>query len=371
MPSAPRGTCACIASPRRCTSVSASSRLIAPSACSAENSPTLWPAAISVAPDGALGLELGELRGGERDQRRLRELGAEQDAARVPGHAPVREPQLARVALDDVEQRRSRARARVCASARSHIGTRGARTRAALGAEALALDALAGEDERGRQRVDDRLAERDVGLPRAHADLDHAPAAGDGDARRLEVEDRAERDGSEERDPPLAQQRRVAAAQRVDDERRRAGRGPRAVGDRPRQPGHPRRQDGAMERVAIAADARERLHRGGRRVLGGGEGARGARVPLGAGGREQGERGATGLSRDAADATWAVRWATGPRAGETAAPARGERAADRRDRLAGALDRARRRPARLAAVRHVDRRLGADVQDVAGGELRA
>ena len=89
VPSAPRGTCACIASPRRCTSVSASSSVSAPSACSAENSPTLWPAAVMSSPTAPSARELGELRGGERDERRLRELGAEQDAARVADHAPV------------------------------------------------------------------------------------------------------------------------------------------------------------------------------------------------------------------------------------------------------------------------------------------
>ena len=56
-----------------------------------------------------------------------------------------------------------------------------------------------------------------------------------GDARGLEVEDRAERDGREERHPPVAEQRRVAAAERVDDERRRARGGPGTVRDRPRR----------------------------------------------------------------------------------------------------------------------------------------
>ena len=217
----------------------------------------------------------------------------------MAGDAPVREPQLARVALDDVEQVEPERGARVRGGALP-VGTRGARARAPFGAEALALDALAGEDERGRERVEDRLAQRDVGLPRAHAHADHAPAAGDGDPRRLEVQDRAERDGREERHPPLAQERRVAAAQRVDDERGRAGRGPRAVGDRPRQPRHPRRQDGAMERVAIAADARERLHRrrapSPRRWRGCGRGARGA---PGRPGASSASAAATGLSRPA------------------------------------------------------------------------
>ena len=292
----------------------------------------------------------------------------------MPDDAPVGEPQLARVALDDVEQGEAELRARVRVGALPHRA-RGARARAALGAEPLALDALAREDERGRQRVDDRLAERDVGLPRAHADGDHAPAADDGDARRLEVEHRTERDGREERDAPLAQQRRVAAAERVDDERGRARGGPRTVGDRPREPGHARGEHGAMERVAIAADARERLHRGGRRVLGGGQRARGASEPLGAAGREQGERGRDGVGRRAGGCGRGGEVGRGPRArgrgGDAGSGRRGRGvAADRRDRLARALDRAGRRPARLAVVRHVDRRLGADVQDVAGGELR-
>ena len=95
--------------------------------------------------DGALGAQLGELRGRQRQQRRLGELGAEQDAVGVAHDAAVGQPQLARVALDDVEQREAELRARV------RVGplpdrARGPRPARGRRAEPLALDALAGED---------------------------------------------------------------------------------------------------------------------------------------------------------------------------------------------------------------------------------
>ena len=153
----------------------------------------------------------------------------------MPSDPPVREPQLARVVLDDFEQREAERGAGVGVGGRPHRA-RGTRAGSALRPEPRSLDPLPGEDQRGRRTVDDRLAERDVHVVRAHAHL-HDPAPLD-DRRpcRLEVQRRTERHRREEADPPLAQPGGVAVAQLVDHERRSPRRCPRAVHDRPLEP---------------------------------------------------------------------------------------------------------------------------------------
>ena len=84
-------------------------------------------------------VQLPELRGGEGDQRRLGELGPEQHTVGMPGDAPVGEPQLARVVLDDFEQREPERRPGVGVGRRPHRA-RGARTSAAVRAEPGALN---------------------------------------------------------------------------------------------------------------------------------------------------------------------------------------------------------------------------------------
>ena len=194
--------------------------------------------------------------------------------------------------------------------------------------------------------------------------------ADDADPRGLEVEQRAERHRREERHAPVAQQRGIAAAERVDDERARPRGRPRAVHDRPREPRHPRREHRAMQRVAIPTDARERLHRRGRRVLGLGERLRGPRVPLGAAGeqREAPRRDGRGEPRAATGSRPSVA------AGGVARRGGVGRARGRRSRRSA---RRRARPCRVAvqrgcaAVRDVDGRLRAHVQDVAGRRARS
>ena len=127
--------------------------------------------------DRALRAQLGELRGGEREQRRLGELGAEQDAVRVAANAAVGEPQLARVALDDLEQREAEPLAGVRVGALPH-GAGGARAPAAVGAQPGPLDALAGE-QRARSAAGRRPPRR---APRRSPP--RAPAPGRRGARR-------------------------------------------------------------------------------------------------------------------------------------------------------------------------------------------
>ena len=297
------------------------------------------PGGAEVLADRALGSELGQLRGGQRDQRRLRELGAEEHAERVPLDAAVGQPQLARVAFDDVDQGEPELRAGV-ASAQSHTARAAldrdrpsapspwrwmpwpGKTSAVGGGATIASPSATSVSPTLTRTCTTRR-------PSTHRH-----------ARGLEVEQRAELHRREERHPPVAQQRRVAAAERVDDERPGPRRGPRAVHDRPPQPRHPRGQHRAVQRVAVAADAGERLHRRGRRILGGGEDARRPRAPL------------------------------RRRRGASAAVSGCRRRIRRRAALRlppGALDRAARAPARLAGARNLEPRLR--VQHVAGGDV--
>ena len=203
--------------------------------------------------------QLGELRRVQRHERGLRQLGALQDAVGMAQHAPVGEPQLGRVALDDVEQREPEPRPRVRVGAGPDLA-RGARARAPLGAEAAPLHALAAEDEHRRRGRDVRLAERGELAVGEHGHLDDLEAVLQRDARRVQLERRAERDRRYELDPPAPARAGVAVADGVDDERRRAGRRPGAVHDGSLQAAEPRGEHAAVQRVVVAGDARERVH---------------------------------------------------------------------------------------------------------------
>ena len=112
-PCSSRGTCACIASPRRCTSVSASSRLSAPSACSAANSPTLWPAALNVSPSTPSARNSATWAAARASSAGCVNSVRNRTPFGMPADLAAREPQLARVALDDLAQREPERRARV------------------------------------------------------------------------------------------------------------------------------------------------------------------------------------------------------------------------------------------------------------------
>ena len=94
--------------------------------------------------------------------------------------APVGEPQFARVALDDVEQREAERAAGVCIG--GCPAARAARERTGSSAPSPTLDPLAREDSAVGAGSTERLAERDVHVPRADPHLhDAAPV----DHRRL------------------------------------------------------------------------------------------------------------------------------------------------------------------------------------------
>ena len=293
--------------------------------------------------------QLGELRGVQRHERRLRELGARQDAVGVAQDAAVGEPQLGRVALDDVQQRKAQARPGEGVGARPDRMRR-ARARAPVRAEAAALHALAAEGQHRPRRRDERLAGRRRHAVGEHRHLDHLEAVLQRHPGRLQLELRAERDRGDEAHPPAPEQGAVARAQRVDDEGRRARRGPGAVDDRPRQPGEAGGEHAAMQRVVVGADAREGVHAQRRGVLRLGQRHARPRVSRGSRVREARHRGSDRMR--------------GVRAGGRAVP--------RHRRHHGTL--AQQLPARAAAggahARHVGRAVDPHAHAIAGGERR-
>ena len=145
-PSASRGTCACIASPR---AVDERQRGLERRARRARAAPRTPPRCArrprTASPSAPSAAQLGELRGGERDQRRLRELGAEQDAVGMPGDAA--RPRAAARAGCARRLRAARTRAlRACA--RRRAPTPRARHASARGRPPRAL--RAGSPGRGR-----------------------------------------------------------------------------------------------------------------------------------------------------------------------------------------------------------------------------
>ena len=102
-----------------------------------------------------------------------------------------------------------------------------------------------------------------------------SPPASTATARRLQVDGGAEGDGGDEADAPIEQSGRVAGAHLVDHEGAGPGRGPQAVDDGRVEPGEAGGEDGAVQRVVVAADEGEGPHRLGGQVGRLGEGAPG------------------------------------------------------------------------------------------------
>ena len=346
-----------MSSPRANTSSSAASSSSAPSATSAENSPTLWPAASSVV--------------AERARPRAARRAAPRAAPRAPAGrarcAPARRrdgagraPSASRSSVglrSTTSSSEKPSRARVQASARSQTA-RAARERARPSApEAAPLHALAAEGEHGRAAARRAPRRSRASSPSASTrHLDDLQAVLQRDAGRLQLERGAERDRRDEGDPPAAQRGRVARADVVDDERRGARRGPGAVHDRPRQAAQPRRQDAAMQRVVVAGDARERVHARRRAVVRLGERDARARVaagrrPASARARRPGARARLrrGRARSVADDGAVAQQLAA--ALHAASPERGTSVVQRLD-PAGRRPQALRRRARIRAASH-------------------
>ena len=185
----------------------------------------------------------------------------------MAAHLAAGEPQLGRVALDDVEQREAEHRARVRVRARPHRARRG-RARAPVGAEPAALHALAGEHERAARRRDERLAARDrlaVGAtrsPRRPAARPRRRSA----PPRSPAPRRARRARRSRCASVAARPRRPShSASTTNADARAAVHAPCTIGRA--HAGEPRGEDAAMQRVVVAADAREGVHARGRDVL--------------------------------------------------------------------------------------------------------